>query len=233
MNKGLTVAIDGPVASGKGTIASALARKLDGSFINTGAMYRSVALLCLERGIELSDESAVEKILPEVNVVFDKQQVLLNGREITERIKEPDIAAAASVVASYAVVRRDLVIKQQKIAKEEKEKGNIVIMEGRDIGTRVIPDADMKIFLTADSDIRAKRRLEQFAEKGIEKELDEVRSETLKRDKLDSEREVDPLPSDPASLGYFVLDNTDQSEDESISIILDEIRKKGLLNDSL
>jgi cytidylate kinase len=168
MNKGFAVAIDGPVASGKGTIASALARKLSGSFINTGAMYRCVALLCLERGINTGDEPLVNNILPEVNVVFNKEQVLLDGKDITERIKEPDIAALAALVASYAGVRKDLVVKQQKIANDEKKKGNIVIMEGRDIGTRVMPDADLKIFLTADSNIRARRRLEQFAQKGIE-----------------------------------------------------------------
>lgn len=233
MNKGFAVAIDGPVASGKGTIASALARKLSGSFINTGAMYRCVALLCLERGIDTSNEPLVNNILPEVNVVFNKEQVLLNGKDITERIKEPDIAALAALVASYAGVRKDLVVKQQGIANDEKKKGNIVIMEGRDIGTRVIPDADLKIFLTADPNVRARRRLEQFAEKGIEKEIDEVMSETLNRDKLDSEREVDPLPSNPASLGYFVLDNSTQSETESVSVILEQLKSKGLINDSL
>lgn len=233
MNKGFSIAIDGPVASGKGTIAQALANKLNGSFINTGAMYRCVALICLNKDVDINDEKLVEELLPNLEINFDDEKVLLNGSDVTERVKEPDIANASAIIATYAGVRSDLVKKQQEIAEKETERGKVVVMEGRDIGTRVLPNADFKIFLTAEPKIRAERRQEQFAQKGIDKELTEVIEETLERDRLDTGRKVDPLPSDPASLGYFVLDNTKQSEEESINIILEEIKRKGLKNDSL
>lgn len=231
MNKGFGVAIDGPVASGKGTLAQALANKLGGFFINTGAMYRAVALLCLERSIDLTKEIEVVKVLPDINIEFKNQKIILNGGDISERIKEPDIAAGSSIVASYSSVRKDLADKQQKIAQNIIGEGKIVVVEGRDIGIRVLPDANIKIFLTADLEVRAKRRLEQYKTKGIQKEFAQILDETKIRDERDTTREIDPLPSNPAASGYWVLDTSNQSEQETIRAVMKELEKRGLISD--
>lgn len=231
MNKGFSIAIDGPIASGKGTLAIALADKLGGFFMNTGGMYRAVAFLCLERGIDIQSEEKVARVLSDVNVDFKDQKVFLNDRDITERIKESDVASGSSVVAVYSAVRKDLVYKQQKIAKDIANRGQVVIAEGRDTGTKVLPNASLKIFLTARLEVRAKRSLLRYKQKGIDKSLDEVIAETKIRDERDANREIDPLVSIPLNFGYWVLDNSDQTEEQSINSILQELRKRGLIND--
>src|SRR3990167_10823276 len=131
MNKGFVIAIDGSVASGKGTLSILLAEKLSGFYLYTGAMYRSIALLCLEKGIDVNKPEEVEKILPQANFEFKDRKVFLNGRDVTEKIKEPDVASTGSVVATYTVVRKDLVKKQQEIAKKAIDEGRAVVAEGR------------------------------------------------------------------------------------------------------
>ena len=167
--KAFSVAIDGPVASGKGTLAEVLAKKFDGHALNTGGMYRAVALYCLENSIDTSIESTVVNALPNIDVDLKDDQIFLNGKDITERIKEPDIAAISSTLAAYGGVRKDLARRQREIADRLMADGRVVFIEGRDIGTRVLPNADIKIFLTADPEIRARRRLNQYLEKGINK----------------------------------------------------------------
>lgn len=225
--KAFSVAIDGPVASGKGTLAEALAKKLEGHAINTGGMYRAVALYCIENNIELSN---VINALPKINVDLNDDQIFLNGKNVTDRIKEPDIAAVSSILAAYSSVRRDLARRQYEIAERLMTDGKAVFIEGRDIGTRVLPNADLKIFLTADPEIRARRRYNQYTEKGLDKSFEEVLEETKQRDYVDSNRETDPLPSNPKELGYWVLDDSGQSESETIQLVLDEIEKRGLRN---
>lgn len=231
MNKGFSIAIDGPVASGKGTLAISLSDILGGFSINTGAMYRAVALFCIENNIDYENEENVIKVLPEISVKLTKDKVYLNENDITERLKEPDVSSASSIVAAYSGVRKDLAERQRKIAKQAIEEGRIVIAEGRDIAIRVIPDADIKIFLTAKQEIRAKRRVDQYRERGIQKSLDEMLEDVRVRDERDINRSVDPLPSDPASLGYFVLDNSSQTENETIETVMNELKRKGLIND--
>lgn len=231
MHKGFSIAIDGPVASGKGTVASALASTLGGFFINTGGMYRCVALLCIKNNFDLKNEEDVIKVLPQINVEFKEKQVYLNGVDVTERLTEADVASGSSIVAVYEKVRQDLVSKQPKIAKDLISQGKIVIAEGRDIGTRVLSDADIKIFLTASAEVRAKRSLNRDRNRGIIKSFDDVLKEIKIRDERDTNRKVDPLSSNPASLGYFVLDNSGQTEEETINTILLNLRKRGLIND--
>lgn len=231
MTKGFSIAIDGPIASGKGTVATALADKLNGLFMSTGNMYRSVALLCLKRGIDINDETAVVSVLSDINAEYKGKKFFLNGRDVTEEIRQPDVSHGSSVVAIYKKIREDLVRKQQEIAKKHTENGQIVIADGRDTGTRVFPDAKLKIFLTANLEERAKRSLERYKKEGVNKSLDKVVLETKIRDKRDTERKIDPLPLSPVSLGYWVLDNSNQTEEETIDIIMQELRKKGLIND--
>lgn len=230
MSKGFSIAIDGPIASGKGTVATALANKLNGLFMSTGSMYRSVALLCLEKGIDINSEAEVAKILSNVNVDYVGKKVFLNGLDVTDKIRESDVSHASSVVAVYIKIREDLVKKQQQIAQKYIDRGQIVIADGRDTGTRVFPEAALKIFLTASLETRAKRSLERYKQKGVEMDLENVLLETEIRDKRDTERKVDPLPSNPVAFGYWVLDNSNQTENETVRAIMEELRKRGLIN---
>lgn len=227
MPKGFVIAIDGPVASGKGSLASKLAKELSGFHLYTGAMYRSIALLCIDKGIDLGNESQVIDILPNLNIEFENGKILLNGFDITKRLQKPDTASGASVVGVHKSVREISVKKQREIAEKEVEKGKIVVAEGRDTGSVVFPNASIKIYLTARPEIRAKRRMEQYAtsERDLQKELEEL----LIRDKRDQKREIDPLLSNPESEGYFILDNSDLNEQEMVDAVKKELKNRNLI----
>ena len=231
MSKAFSIAIDGPVAAGKGTIAADLTNRLSGFYSYTGGMYRSVALFCLEKGISLEDEEKVAGILPQVEIELRDGKVILNGGDVTARIKEADTARGSSLVAMYKSVRADLIERQKKMAEEAMDKGQVVIADGRDIGTNVLPNAELKIFLTASADVRIERELGRYKKHGIVKDRDEIIEEIKKRDERDYNRDLDPLSTDPSALGYWVLDNSSQSEGETISMIIEELKMKGLLND--
>ncbi len=213
------IAIDGPVASGKGTIASRLAQELHGLYLYTGAMYRIVALASFESNIDLNDESLVVSLLPKISISYDGEKVFFNGRDVTERIKEQDTANGASIVGVYPQVRAALVQMQQQIGRDAISKGKIVVTEGRDTATKVFPDALVKIYLTATDEIRAKRRLLQYEQKGAETTLQYVLEEIAERDKRDRERATDPLPSNPQQVGYTIIDNSTMSEEETLHAI--------------
>ncbi len=227
--KGFVIAIDGPVASGKGTLAHKLAQQVNGFYLYTGAMYRSIALLCINKGLNLEDESEVIKVLSNLNIEFTDGKVILNGHDVTERLKKPDTASGASVVGVYKKVREKSVKLQQAIAEKAVAKGLIVVAEGRDTGTVVFPQAAFKIYLTAKPEIRAMRRMEQYIkeDKDLQKELEQLKI----RDKRDQERVVSPLPIDPEAQGYFVLDNSNMIGDEALNVVKDELGKRNLLND--
>lgn len=231
MSKGFSIAIDGPVASGKGTVAAALAVRLGGFFINTGAMYRAVALVCSENGIDVNSENKVSKILPKVNFDFKDNEVFLNGANVTVRLTKPDVSKASSIVATYPSVRVYLVKKQRKIVEDILNRGKMVVAEGRDTGTKVIPSASLKIFLTASLKTRAKRRLNQYGEKGVGENIKDVIEDTKTRDKRDMERDIDPLSSNPSSLGYWVLDNSNQTKEQTLGLIIKELKRRGLIDD--
>ncbi len=226
MDRGFVIAIDGPVASGKGTLAKKLSKELNGFYLYTGAMFRCVALRCIETKLDMENESEVEAVLPDLDIRFEQERVLLNGRDVTNRINEPDAASGASVVGVYEKVRETLLYKQQQIAEKEIESGKIVIAEGRDTGTVVFPDASLKVYLTAKPEVRAKRRMEQYIkeDKDLSKELEELKT----RDERDKERVVSPLPARPEALDYFVLDNSEMSEGETLSAIKNEMIKRKL-----
>jgi cytidylate kinase len=225
MNKGLSIAIDGPVAAGKGTIAPALARKLNGFYLYTGAMYRCVALFCIENGINLDDESSVDLILSKIIINFEDDKIFLNGKNVTRKIRNEKVAMGASKVGLFSKVREKLVSYQQRIAKDALLKGKTIVAEGRDTGTKVLPNADIKLFLTAKPVIRARRRLLQLKAYGEKVNLKNILKDIKIRDSQDSIRKIDPLVKNPKAYGYFILDNSNLTEEETINVILKKIKQ--------
>lgn len=225
----LQIAIDGPVASGKGTIAGLIAKKLGLTYVYTGAMYRALALACLQNGVNWWDENAVIKLLQQI--IIDLQpnhsentiaiKVLLNNDDVSEEIFTPKVAEGSSVVATLPKVRRLMVALQKEMIK-----GKAVVMEGRDIGLRVMPNAHLKIFLTASLEERARRRVRQHTEQGINKPLEEVLKDTQKRDMQDTTRSTDPLQKLPDA---WELDTTGLTEQQVTDKIIQELQKRKLI----
>lgn len=228
--KTFAIAIDGPVAAGKGTIAMQLARSIHAFHLYTGAMYRCLALFCLENKIAFDNQDAVVGALAKVMIEFADDKILLNGVDVSDKLFAQDVANGASLIATFAGVRSLMVQKQQQLGKEAMNKGNIVVSEGRDTGTRIFPDASLKVYLTASAEVRATRRLLQYREQGRDVSLEEVVEEIKARDKRDMGRSIDPLPADPASLGYIMVDNSNMTEEQTVETIVGELKKKQLIN---
>ena len=190
MSKRLIIAIDGPAGAGKSTLARRVALRLGAVYIDTGAMYRAVALWAMRSGIPLDDSHRLEALAKNASIEFiaGDDRLLLNGEDVTEAIRTLEVASAASEVAAVAGVRRQMVEMQREIAANSS-----VVMEGRDIGTVVFPDADVKIFLDATSEIRAQRRAEELGEKKIPFDLDRLRRQIEERDARDRNRTASPL----------------------------------------
>lgn len=190
--KFISVAIDGPVGAGKSTAARECAKRLGFVYCDTGALYRAVGLYCVRNGFDPKNPSEVadcpDKIKVEISLVDGVQHVFLNGEDVSEDIRLPEISMAASAVSAVPEVRKALLGIQREIA----EKNNVV-MDGRDIGTVVLPNADVKIFLTAKPEIRAKRRYDELVKKGVETTFDEVLNDLNERDYNDSHRAEAPL----------------------------------------
>lgn len=190
--KKFAVAVDGPAGSGKSTVAKEIAKALGILYIDTGAMYRTVGMACLKKGIDPTDEEAVVASLDSLDMkIFPEaggQRILLDGEDITSRIRTEEIGKAASSVGAYQKVREKLVEIQQGLAKEQS-----VIMDGRDIGTKVLPDAEVKIYLDASVEERAKRRVGELEAQGKTADLETIREEIAQRDYQDMHRENSPL----------------------------------------
>lgn len=190
--KKFAVAVDGPAGSGKSTVAKEMAKALGILYIDTGAMYRTVGMACLKKGIDPADEGAVVASLDDLDMkIFPEaggQRILLDGEDITSRIRTEEIGKAASSVAAYQKVREKLVEIQQGLAKEQS-----VIMDGREIGTKVLPDAEVKIYLDASVEERAKRRVGELEAQGKTADLEIIREEIAHRDYQDMHRENSPL----------------------------------------
>lgn len=187
--KKINIAIDGPSGVGKSTIAKNIANKIDYLFINTGLMYRAISYFCLENKININNEEEVVHNLNKIDLELQPQeQVILNNNNITSFLRNDNVSIAASIVASYKEVRKFCVLKQQKYTEK---KG--VVMEGRDIGSVVIPNSELKIFLTARSDIRIKRRIAQLKDNHVKYDEKSVSENLKKRDEFDENRENDPL----------------------------------------
>ncbi|MBV8600368.1 MAG: (d)CMP kinase [Candidatus Eremiobacteraeota bacterium] len=217
------VAIDGFVASGKSTVGRALARRLEYLYLDTGAMYRSVALLALRNGVAVDQESALVDMLEAHKVSVETRDrtqlgyvVLIDAKDVTVRLFDPDVTAAVSAVAALPAIRAALVVRQREIAR-----AGPVVMAGRDIGTVVLPDAPHKFFLTASLDERARRRRLELEERGVEIALDEVRKQIEERDRLDESRVTAPLKRAPDAV---LIDSTGIGADTVVERMLAAIR---------
>ena len=193
MAKTYAIAIDGPAGAGKSTIAKALAKELGFRYVDTGAIYRTVAYFLDLLGISPKDVDGVERYIDELTIVIEydeegKQHMLMNGMDVTGEIRTQDISQKASLVSAHAVVREVLLDMQRDVAKQHN-----VIMDGRDIGTVVLPKADVKIFLTATPEVRAKRRYDELIARGQKANLDTILKEIKQRDYQDTHREIAPL----------------------------------------
>ncbi|WP_223703484.1 (d)CMP kinase [Sutcliffiella deserti] len=192
-NQQLSVAIDGPAAAGKSTVAKIVADKLGYIYIDTGAMYRAVTFEAMRHHVQLEDKDGLRKLVSRMDIDLQTsgnqgQRVLVNQEDVTDQIRTNEVTNSVSIVAKHQVVRKEMVERQQVLAK----RGGVV-MDGRDIGTHVLPDAEVKVFLLASVEERAKRRHEENLSKGFESDLERLKEEIARRDKLDSEREIAPL----------------------------------------
>jgi cytidylate kinase len=221
MSKGLIIAIDGSAGSGKSTSAKLIAKKLGYLYIDTGAMYRAITLHALENGA-IGDESRIVELARKCKIELSYYEgeviVLLNNRNISKEIRSVEVNSFVSNVSKISDVRKLMVEKQREMG----AKGSGVVMEGRDIGTVVFPNADIKIFLTAALDTRANRRANEYFEKGSEVLVDDIKNNLSNRDKIDSSRNDSPLIKAPDAVG---VDTTNVTIDEQVNLILEAIKK--------
>lgn len=224
MSKVYNIAIDGPAGAGKSTIARAAAEKLHFVYVDTGAMYRAMALYFMREAMDPKDEAGISKAVEMVNVTIayqdGEQQVLLNGENVSALIRTPEVSAMASATSGYMPVREKLVKLQKELAEKES-----VIMDGRDIGTCVLPGADLKIYLTASSEVRAKRRYEEMIAKGMEADIEEIEEEIKKRDYQDMHREHSPLCQAEDAI---LVDTSDMAVKEVVEHILTLADSRGI-----
>ena len=211
----MNIAIDGPAGAGKSTIAKRLAKKLGFIYVDSGAMYRAMAYYFLQHNIDAKDENAIAAACPDVDVTITyengEQQVLLNGENVNGVIRNEEVGNMASSTSVYPVVRKKLVELQRQLAKSAD-----VIMDGRDIGTCVLPDAQVKIYLTASSATRAKRRYDELTEKGVSCDLAEIEKDIIDRDYRDMHRETSPLRQAEDAV---LVDSSEMNIDEVVDAI--------------
>ena len=212
----IRIAIDGPSGSGKSTLAKAVARELGIIYVDTGALYRTVGYYVYTKGVDPHSEADVASVLPEINIelkyVDGAQRVILNGEDLGDKIRLPEMSRYASAVSAIPAVRAFLLEMQKSLARE-----NSVVMDGRDIGTVIIPDADIKIFLTATNECRAQRRTLELRSKGVDASYEEVLADMIERDKNDKNRDI--APAIPA-LDAIIFDNSVMSVEESLAEIV-------------
>ena len=218
---GYSVAIDGPAGAGKSTIAKEIARRMNFIYIDTGAMYRAMALYLLRNGIRTDEKEKIEEYCQraDISIAYEngEQVVLLNGENVNGFIRTQEVGNMASATSVNGMVRKKLVALQQKLAASRK-----IIMDGRDIGTCVLPEADLKIYLTASSGVRAKRRYDELMAKGQKCSLQEIEAEIIERDKRDIEREISPLRQAEDAV---LIDSSEMSVEMVIQRIIELIEK--------
>ncbi len=225
MAKHINIAIDGPGGAGKSTISKAVAAKLGIIYVDTGALYRTVGYYARENGLSVDDVKVSELITPllkdisiEIKYIDGSQHVILNGEDLGDKIRQPDISMYASAVSSVPGVRAFLLEAQKELARK-----NSVIMDGRDIGTVILPDADVKIFLTASNEARALRRYNELVAKGVEVKYEDVLTEMNERDHADSTRAAAPLK---AADDAILFDNSGYDFEGSVARVLEIIEER-------
>ena len=216
----IQIAIDGPSGAGKSSLSKAVAKAMGIIYVDTGALYRTVGYFARSRGITLDDMSALVPLLGEITIEVryenEVQCVYLNGENLGDRIRENEISMYASGVSAIPEVRAFLLDTQKDIANK-----NSVIMDGRDIGTVVLPDADVKIFLTASNEVRARRRVKELAEKGMPVSYEEVLADMIQRDEQDRSRDIAPAIAAPDAIHF---DNSYEGFDEALNALLSVIQ---------
>lgn len=218
----MIIAIDGYSSCGKSTLAKQLADTLDIKFVDTGAMYRSITLYFIRQGVDLQDKEAIREALKQITISFQridgKNVAFLNGENIEKEIRSASVSALVSPVATIPEVREFLVSQQREMGKDS------LVMDGRDIGTVVFPNADFKFFITSSLEVRVNRRLADLSQRGITGSFEEVEENLLTRDKIDSSREHSPLRRAPDAI---LIDNTLLSREEQLQLVLHHIRVFG------
>ncbi|MGM0124498.1 cytidylate kinase [Enterococcus sp. AZ194] len=221
--KNISLAIDGPASSGKSTVAKILAKEFKFIYTDTGAMYRSLTYLAITHNVKFNDEAGLVELIKQFPISFKQseqgQLVFVEKKDVTQAIRQPEVTNAVSEVAAHAKVRKEMVTLQQKIA----EKGGVV-MDGRDIGTAVLPNAEVKIFLVASVKERAERRYKENLEKGISTDFETLQKEIQQRDHIDSTRAASPLTQAKDAIR---IDTTGMSIEEVVSAIHQVIKDKG------
>ena len=222
--KMIAVAIDGPAGAGKSTLARAVAKRLSYIYVDTGALYRSIALNAVRNNVEISNSGEIEKMLEktkiELKFINDEQRVFLNGEDVSDKIRTSEISMAASSISALPAVRNFLLELQRELARK-----NNVIMDGRDIGTVVLPNAQVKIFLTASPECRAKRRYDEYIAKGKQENYEEILESIKQRDYNDSHRAIAPLK---AADDAVLVDTSDDTPQQSVERIVKIIEEKTL-----
>jgi len=212
------ITIDGPAASGKSTVAKRIAQALGCVFLDTGAMYRAVTLACMQAQIDLQDPEAVITVMDSDRLEFDQTQVSINGQDVSEAIRDPKVTDNVRFIAGAAAIRSRLVDLQREFAQTHP----VFVTEGRDQGTVAFPDAQVKIFLTADPVERAKRRLAELEAKGLKQDLDSLVKAVIDRDRGDEQRETGPLK---AAHDAREVDTTGLTLDRVVQVILDHVQE--------
>lgn len=216
----MQIAVDGPAGSGKSTIAKLIAKRKNITYLDTGAMYRAVTLKVLDLGIAFDDEEAIKAMLKDMKIGFKGNNLLLNEVDVSEEIRQQRINDNVSAVAALGFVRKDMVRRQKEIASNQS-----IIMDGRDIGTKVLPSAEVKIYLTASIEERAERRYKEMKEKGIKVSFEEICESIAERDRLDMTRTESPLvKADDA----VEIDTTGISINEVVDLVIKEMDKVGV-----
>lgn len=222
LNKRLNIAIDGPAGAGKSTIAKMVSKKLNCIYVDTGAMYRAVALFFIKNGIANDDEKRIAKEIEniQVDIQFEAgdQKVLLNGKDVTEEIRAERVGNWASEISKYTLVREYLVKMQREVATKQD-----VVMDGRDIGTVVLPQANVKIYLTASSKVRAMRRYNELTQKGVFCDIHDIEQGIMERDAQDMNREISPLRQ---AKDAILIDSSNMTIDEVVEKIVSLARER-------
>ncbi|QAS50762.1 (d)CMP kinase [Halobacillus litoralis] len=220
----MTIAIDGPAAAGKSTVAKKVAEELSFIYVDTGAMYRALTWKALQKGISLENELSLAELLQQtdLNLVQSKngQRVMLDNKDVSDEIRTDDVTNKVSIVAKHKLVREEMVRRQQELVKDRG-----VVMDGRDIGTHVLPDAEVKIFMIASVEERAERRHKENVEKGYQSDIQQLKEDIRKRDEIDSNREIAPLVK---AADAIEVDTTAMGINEVVARILTIVKEKSM-----